>query len=147
MKLSPHFTLGEATASSTADKLELDNVPDPASLERMKYTALKMEVIRQILGGYPIKVNSWFRGPELNAAVGGVKNSQHARGEAVDFTAPWFGDAFEVAKKLEENKEVLKYDQLIFEQTWVHVSFTLTNPRGKELTFLGKNHYQDGIHR
>lgn len=144
-KLSPHFSLREATESPTATSRGIQNIPDPHSFERMKFTATKMEAVRQLLGNQPIKINSWFRGPELNKAVGGVATSQHTKGEAVDFTAPFFGSAKEVALELQKNKELLGYDQLIFEQTWVHISFTLTSPRGNELTFLGKGKYVPGI--
>lgn len=145
MKLSPHFSLAEATASEKAKFLGVDNFPDQASLERMKYTALKMEVVRQILGDHPIKVNSWYRGVEVNKAVGGVPNSQHAKGEAVDFTAPFFGNPREVALELQKNKDLLGYDQLILEPTWVHISFTSGKPRGNDLTYIRKNHYSPGL--
>lgn len=146
MKLSAHFSLKEAIESSKAKSLGLDNIPDSVSLETMKFTALRMEAVRQLLGNEPIKINSWFRGPEVNKAVGGVSNSQHAKGEAVDFTAPFFGTPLEVCQLLEKHKDVLQYDQLIYEQTWVHISFVKSNPRGNELTFLGKGKYKLGIH-
>src|ERR1700752_576515 len=146
MNLSEDFTLAEATFSSTAVSRGLENVPDSEQLGRMKYTASKMEIVRTVLGNHPIKVNSWFRGPEVNKAVGGVSTSQHSRGEAVDFTAPFTGSPLEVAKILMEHKGLVGYDQLIYEQTWIHISFVQgKEPRGNELTFLGKGKYAQGI--
>lgn len=145
MKLSQHFSLNEATFSTTAVARKLENLPDSQQLERMKFTAEKMEEVRELLGGNPIKVNSWFRSAEVNAAVGGVPNSQHARGEAVDFTSIWFGNPREICKFLQRHKDSLQYDQLILEPSWVHISFTLSNPRKKDLTYLGKGRYVNGI--
>lgn len=145
MKLSEHFSLKEATFSLTAENLGLRNEPNGIQLERMKYTAKKMEEVREILGGFPIKVNSWFRGPEVNKAVGGVSTSQHSRGEAVDFTCAWFGSAKEIALMLQKHKDDLGYDQLIYEQTWVHISFSDTQARKNDFTLIGKGEYAKGI--
>jgi putative chitinase len=146
MNLSEHFTLDEATFSTTAVSRGLENIPDSVQLGRMKYTATKMEIVRTVLGNNPIKINSWFRGPEVNKAVGGVSTSQHSRGEAVDFTAPRSGLPLEVCKILMEHKGLIGYDQLIYEQTWIHISFVQDKkPRGNELTFLGQDNYKPGI--
>lgn len=145
MQLSKHFTLKEATFSSTAVSRNLTNAPNEVQLARMKFTAAKMEEVRSLLGDNPIKVNSWFRGPQVNAAVGGVSTSQHSRGEAVDFTCAWFGTAKEIALWLQKHKDQLQYDQLIYEQTWVHISFSSERARKSDLTFLGKGKYTPGI--
>lgn len=145
MQLSKHFTLAEATFSRTAETHGLDNMPSSGQLTVMKHTAARMEIVRELLGDNPIKVNSWFRGPELNKLVGGVATSQHSKGEAVDFTAPWFGSARDVALEIMKHKNIIQYDQLIYEQTWVHISFVTGNPRGSELTFHGKGKYTKGI--
>ena len=57
--------------------------------------------------GKPITVNSGYRCPKYNAAVGGVANSQHMRGEAADITS---ADNEQLAKIIEENA---RFDQLI----------------------------------
>lgn len=145
MQLSPNFSLREATYSETAQDKGLDNTPTPEALERMKFTAIKMEAVRQLLGNRPIKVTSWYRGPALNKAIGGVPTSQHSKGEAVDFKCLGFGSPRDICLELRKHKDILQYDQLILEPTWVHISFTPVNPRMKELTYLGKNHYIPGI--
>ena len=72
--------------------------------------------------GRPIIVNSGYRSPAVNRAVGGVPNSQHTRGEAADITAgsPELNrQLYELAQRL-----ALPYDQLIDERgyRWLHVS-------------------------
>lgn len=143
-KLSEHFTLAEAIYSPTAVNRGIDNTPDPVSLERMKFTAIRMEAVRQVLGNKSIYVTSWFRGPELNKAVGGVPNSQHARGEAVDFICQGYGNVKQICRALIDAKQVLQYDQLILEPTWVHISFVPTSPRLNELTKTSLG-YSQGI--
>lgn len=145
-KLSPHFSLAEATYSETAEDHGVENLPSSSILSVMKYTAERMEAVRDLLGDDPIKINSWFRGPEVNKLVGGVNTSQHSKGEAVDFTAPWFGTPLEVCREIMKHKDILNYDQLIYEQTWIHISFVKDKkPRKTELTFLGKGKYEPGI--
>jgi hypothetical protein len=63
----------------------------PASAS-VVYNILKvaraMEEIRRIYGDRPIKINSWYRDPATNAAVGGARFSRHLSGDAVDFVIP-----------------------------------------------------------
>lgn len=123
MNLSTNFTLAEATKSAKARELGVSNEPDnEQDLATLQRTALRMEKIRSILGG-PINVNSWYRSTVVNAAVGGVPNSQHKLGEAVDFVCPTFGSPFKICETLKPLMEDLEIDQLILEPTWVHVSF------------------------
>ncbi|NJL47395.1 MAG: DUF882 domain-containing protein [Leptolyngbyaceae cyanobacterium SM2_5_2] len=63
----------------------------PASAS-VVYNILKiariMEEIRRMYGGRAIKINSWYRDPATNAAVGGARFSRHLSGDAVDFVIP-----------------------------------------------------------
>ena len=70
--------------------------------------------------GKPITVNSGYRCPRHNAAVGGVPNSQHMRGEAADVSAGSAQASREVGKIIEQ---LGKFDQLIYYPTFVHVSW------------------------
>lgn len=144
MNLSPHFTLAEATFSQTATRLGVDNTPDAEIIERMKEAAEGMEKVRDFLG-VPIHVNSWFRSDKLNAAVGGAKGSAHSLGWAVDFTAPQYGTPEAVCKAIVRSG--ISFDQIIFEGTWVHISFAPTQ-RNKVLTAhfgAGKTTYTEGL--
>lgn len=116
MKLTPHFTLEELTTTNKP----LDNTPSKEQVEVLRTTAFYMEKVRELLGNVAIKVSSGYRSPEVNKAVGGSKTSAHLFGYAVDFTA--YGHTpLTIANTLA--KSDLKFDQLIYEGTWVHISF------------------------
>jgi hypothetical protein len=107
-----------------------------------------MEVVKEILGGKGVRVNSWYRSAAVNKAVGGSKNSSHMRGEAVDFICPRFGTPYDVAKELEKHRAELRFDQLIYEHTWVHISFLIPPalPRLEVLTYIPETKsYLNGI--
>ncbi len=126
-QLTPHFTLAEATVTNTG----LPNVPDQEQLNRINNTAYNMEIVRAILNRLPIKINSWFRSLSVNKAAGGVDDSEHKLGAAVDFTCAAFGSPFEICKALLAVSWILNYNQLIYEGTWVHISFPPDGVKGK----------------
>ena len=71
-KLSPHITIAEATHSNTAKRRGIENVPTDQHLGNMLTVAeLIFEPLRKYVGG-PIKINSFYRSPELNEAIGGA---------------------------------------------------------------------------
>lgn len=130
MKLTAHFDLSELTASQTAVRFGIDNTPPPSVVESLKRTAMGLEMLRGILLA-PIIISSGYRSPALNKAIGGSSKSQHLAGEAVDFICPGFGPPLDVCRAIV--KSGIKFDQLIYEGTWVHVSFRAT-PRCEVLT-------------
>lgn len=72
--ISKHITYAEAIHSQTAKRKCIDNTPNPTQVENMKVLAEKVfEPLRLWVGG-PIKVNSFFRSPELNEKNWWVKN-------------------------------------------------------------------------
>lgn len=145
MNLTQHFTLAEAETTSTG----LDNrIKDQNVMARLINTATNMELVRAILGRNPIKINSWYRSPVVNKAVGGTATSEHAIGAAVDFTCPAYGTSFAVAQSLLANAHILNYNQLIYEQTWVHISFPPDGTLGKREVLTMKNgNYSKGLIR
>ena len=117
-----HFTVNELCRSVTAQRLGIDNRP-PASavcaLQRLVEHVL--DPLREAWGG-PIHVNSGYRCPELNKAVGGTPYSQHQRGEAADITVGTRSGnrrLLALIKRLD-----LPVDQCIDEKgcRWIHVS-------------------------
>ena len=144
MQLSPHFTLAELTTTSTG----LANTPTAAETEVLRTLAAFMEKVRTALNGRSIHVNSAFRSASVNAAVGGVPNSAHRLGFACDFVCPEFGTPYEICIALDAAEKAgrIKFDQLIQEGTWVHIS---RDPklRGQRLTLSGAGEYLAGIHR
>ena len=86
--------------------------------------------------GMPIIVNSGYRCPKHNEEVGGVKNSQHMKGEAADITT---GSAAG-NKRLERIlTEMGKYDQLIVYPFFLHVSWKRTGENRKMKFFKCNN--------
>jgi hypothetical protein len=120
VKLSPNFWLAELTVSETAERRGIDNVPDTFALANLYKTAALLEQVRALLGNKTILVSSGYRGPELNAAIGGAKSSDHMRGEAADFRCPSYGSPLEVCRAIVKSN--IKFGQLIWEGTWVHIS-------------------------
>lgn len=126
-KISKHVSYKESVYSRTADRLNLNNDPSEAHLLNMKLIAEKVfEPLREHVGG-PIKINSFYRGPELNKAIGGSAKSQHCHGQAIDIDDT-FGHATN-AEMYNWVKENLDYDQMIWEfgddknPNWVHISY------------------------
>src|SRR4051812_43333908 len=108
MMLSPHFSLEELTATQHRG---IDNTPSPEAVENLKLLANEtLELVRMLLG--PVHINSGYRSPELNAAVGGQPNSQHCEGRAADFILTRFS-LQEAPRRIREQH--LIYDQLIYE--------------------------------
>lgn len=124
--LSEHFTLAEAVTSDSAARRGIDNSHPPAEVVATACkTAVKLEKVRALFN-LPIHINSWIRCPELNAALGSKPTSQHITGEAVDFIIPTYGSPLDVCKKLVANSELIRWDQLILEHTWIHISWKAT---------------------
>jgi hypothetical protein len=85
-----------------------------------------LEQIRFLCGGHPVRINSGFRCPALNSAVGGVSDSAHLFGAAADIVIPDFGDVDKICNLLKGQLTELEIDQLINESDsrgdrWVHV--------------------------
>ena len=66
--------------SNTATRRNIDNNPNAEQLAAMKLVTAKVfQPVREWYGK-PIRVNSFFRSPELNTRIGGSKTSQHCKG-------------------------------------------------------------------
>ena len=125
MKLSKNFTLEEFIRSNTAERMGIDNVPkDEKVVENLRSLCLEvLQPLRDYVGA-PVHINSGYRCPELNMAVGGVKNSQHCRGEAADIRIVSPKQGREWAAWIEDN---CRFDQMLLERNkngavWLHVS-------------------------
>ena len=130
-----YFTMKELAKSSTAEKLGIDTTPtSEASAQLSNLVTHVLDPLREMYGK-PITVNSGYRCPKLNDAVGGAKNSQHMRGEAADITA---GSKTENKKLFELIRDNLPFDQLIDESdySWVHVSYVSSSRNRKQILSL-----------
>ena len=107
-------------ACKCCGQLPLSTSSGQAPRENVK--ALVREVldpVREKLG-MPIVVNSGYRCEKHNKDVGGVRNSQHLRGEAADIHCQ---DNERLKQLIIENG---KFDQLITYPTFLHVSYKRT---------------------
>ena len=153
MQLSEHFKLNEFTKSETAIRKRIDNTPGPAHASNLQKICEKiLEPVRNHFQK-PVRINSGYRGPALNSAVGGSSKSQHCNGEAVDFEIDGLANP-ELAKWVAANCD---FDQIILEfydpkegpnSGWVHASYSEGKNRKQILTAVsvsGKTVYKPGF--
>lgn len=140
--LSEHFDLFTLCASETAERMGWHNLPaDPQILDNLR--ALCTQILDPLVAHFdlPVNVTSGYRAPPLNAAIGGLPESQHLTGQAADLMLGGL-PADVLAAHIAAN---LPFDELILEKFhpasnnwgWVHVSYA-PNPRGKISTFDGQ---------
>ena len=144
-----NFTLAEMVHSGTAERLGISNNPDAMTRVRLTETIRLLECIRaeweeycnqHSLGTPAIRVSSGYRSPELNKAVGGVKNSSHIEGYAADLQ-PVNGnqDEFERFFATDFSKMGYAFDQIIIEKSktsrWVHVGYKRADGKQRRQCF------------
>ena len=152
MKLTTNFTLSEMTKSDTALRLDMDNTPNAVQVENLKTLCEKvLQPVRDHFGK-GVKVNSGFRHPQVNAAVGGSKTSDHCKGMAADIEIPGVanGDLAQwIVDNLEFRQVILEfYTPGVPDSGWVHVSFNPEDNKKQVLTAAkqrGKTVYLEGL--
>jgi len=145
-KLSPHFTLGEMTKSSSHP--EVYNIPSHEAIANLKRVCGWLEVLRERAAspdptkgrGEPIIINSGYRSPQLNKRIGGVPTSNHLTGCAVDIRVCGMEQLIRYAAILldyaDESKQ--EFDELLIERNrygaiWLHFAVRPANNRRKIL--------------
>jgi hypothetical protein len=152
MQLSANFSLHEMSKSETALRMGFDNTPTKEAEAHLKL--LCDNILQPVRDHYGkgVKINSAYRSPESNAAVGGSKTSDHCKGMAADIEIPGVANA-ELAEYIKNN---YKFTQLILEfytpgipdSGWVHVSYDPDNLKKQCLTATkqnGKTVYLPGL--
>ena len=130
MRLSDHFSLYELTRSDIAKRLGIDNRPSESVVASLRYLAVRLETVRDVLGGMPMEVSSGFRCLALNKVLRSKDTSDHVKGLAVDFTCPAFGSPVEVCLAIVATD--IDFSQLILEYgDWCHISFPAPGGVGK----------------
>ena len=131
VRLSEHFKLAELCKTSvrTAD----GNIPSHAAIENLKRLSGWLEMLRSEWnnrygdGDDPIIINSGYRSPQVNKAVGGVATSNHLTGCAVDIRVLGMEQLLRYAVILldisDESQE--PFDELLMERNakgtyWLH---------------------------
>jgi len=127
-----YFTLDELIRSDTAIRKGIDNTPSWEVVENLKRLAIFLDELRKAWGS-GIRVTSGYRCPRLNSLVGGVSNSAHLTGNAVDIV-PVNGDLAGFERFLREWLPGKDWDQAIFEESkgkrWIHLG--LYNNKGEQ---------------
>ena len=128
MKLSEHFGLAELCKTRTG----IENVPNQEQVNNLKRLCRWLERLRKRWndlygeGDDPIIINSGFRSPEVNKAVGGVPTSNHLTGCAVDIRCIGMEQALRYASILLDISDQSRedFDELLIEQKgrviWIH---------------------------
>lgn len=123
MKLSPHFTLQEMTASDVAARRGWDNTPNADHTANLLRLAAFLEKVRITLWNKPITITSGYRCKQVNDAIGSKDTSQHRIGCAVDIKVKGLTPR-QVCERLIRSK--LEFDQVILEfNSWTHISIPL----------------------
>lgn len=127
-----NFTISELIKSDTADKNNISNTPDINSLDNMlELIFYVLQPLREKLGK-PIIITSGFRSAKLNKLVGGVSNSQHLWGQAVDFVVNGMTPA-QVVEAVKNSD--IEFDQCLNEYNrWTHISYSKGKNRKQILT-------------
>lgn len=152
MQLTNNFSLKELTVSDTATRLGLDNTPNETVIANLK--TLAENILQPVREHYDksVKVNSGYRAPEVNAAVGGSKTSDHCKGQAADIEITGVANG-DLAKYIAENFKFTQvilefYTQGIPDSGWVHVSYDSNDLKCQTLTAVkqgGKTVYLPGL--
>ena len=119
-----YFTISELIKSDTAIKHRIWNgASREVENNLIALVAAVLDPLRKMYGK-PIHVTSGYRNEIVNKAVGGVKNSQHLKGEAADIDTGSKSQNQHLARILANSG--LPFDQLIDENdySWIHVSYT-----------------------
>ena len=130
MRLTRNFTYEELRRSDVAERRGINNSPRAKEEEKRVIENLKalcMEVLQPLRDflGKPVVISSGYRCAELNKAVGGVRNSQHMKGEAADIHVE---NTEHLLKIMHFIMDETDFDQVIWERNragtqWVHVSY------------------------
>lgn len=133
MQLSAHFSLEELTLSNTAIRAGVDNTPPAKVVLCLIHLASVLEVVRQIVNGKPIHINSGYRSLRLNQMIGGSKSSAHVLGLAADIICPEFGTPLELCTALSKEADPLNYDQIIHEyKSWCHIGLAKEGEKARQ---------------
>lgn len=116
-----NFKISELVKSNTALAYNINNIPDVESLDNLlNLIYFCLQPIRNIIQR-PMIITSGYRNARVNQLVGGVADSQHCLGQAVDFKINSMTPALIIEKIKKSN---IEFDQLINEYgKWVHISY------------------------
>lgn len=133
--MKSYFTIEELCKSDVAEQQNIDNTPLENIQENLKKLIEFLNPLREAWGS-AIRINSGYRCPELNQAVGGVATSAHCEGWAVDM--------YPINKKFTKFKQFIvdylkdkTFDQAIIEKSghsqWIHLGLWSRGRQRKQI--------------
>lgn len=132
-----YFSISELLHSDIAEAHKIKNSPDMSSMDNMLDLIFHLLNPLRVYLKRPVIVSSGFRCNELNKKVGGVDDSQHTKGQAVDIVVQGM-KAKDLAKFILNTQ--LEFDQLIVERKgsteWVHISYVKGKNRNQFLEIV-----------
>ena len=120
-------------SSATAQREGIDNRPNKCAYQLLHVLVEQLlDPIREAWGE-PIVVSSGYRCKELNALVGGAKNSHHLLGCAADLIAGSKAEhrkLFDLIRQMQLQGKI-RFTQLIAENDgrWIHISYVPSDLR------------------
>lgn len=132
--ITKDFSYKEFEASQTAERGGICNVITSFAV-RDAVKELAERVLQPLRDrvGHPLRINSGYRCPELNRAVGGVPTSQHVRGEAADIAV---NDPYALARVVRDTPVIWReVDQMILYPDFVHLSHRRGGPQRRQLLY------------
>ena len=136
-KVSENFTAYELIKSDKALKCEISNIPSTQELINLMILTRKILQPCRSYFNKPLIVLSCYRSKDLNKSIGGATESQHMQGQACDINI----DGIERTKLAHYIIDNLNFDQLIYEPSWIHVSFVSTNKNRKQVLKYSNGSY------
>lgn len=109
---------------------KLHAYPTKDVAENIIQLMIKIEWIRDYLGGWPIKITSGWRPAAYNELIGGAFRSAHLTGEAVDFQVKGY-DAHEIRDALVPLLERLQIRMENHNGNWIHIDSRAPSTNGR----------------
>lgn len=147
-----NFDLNEFTVSETAQRLNILsqwNPPQQDIYNGMQFFEMWVSPLKKIFGS-DLKINSWWRSGDLNEEIGGVWDSEHLEGLAIDMTLIIDGvrrNDLLYQKILELQSMGRPFNQLILEQPpmrnpqHIHLSYNMLFNEGEKLYYDGQQYH------
>jgi hypothetical protein len=132
--ISKHFNYEEFEHSQEANELGIENLI-PSDKIRFAVRLLVLNLLQPLRDKVkrPLVLNSGYRSPALNKAVGGAKDSQHLKGEAVDISCQNAMEVLLLAQII--FRYSLPFDQMILHDSFLHVSFKANGPQRHQIIY------------
>ncbi len=132
--ISKDFYYEEFEKSDKAEELNIDN-SIPSNKIRFAIRILVINLLQPLRDKVqrPIILNSGYRSPALNKALGGAKDSQHLKGEAADIFCKNAREVLLLSQIV--FRYTLPFDQMILYSSFLHLSFRANGHQRRQIIY------------